>query len=117
MSKSNADPFKPGSPLEQALHFLSDAMVSSHGRPEASTRLRAEAEFVEADRGGFDVSRLAGRLVGPLARAQASHSVLPWIRVFATTSTTRASYPVALLADREIHRIEAIFAAVTMCLS
>ena len=42
MSKSDIDPFKPGSPLEQALHSLSDAMVGSHGRPEAASRLRAE---------------------------------------------------------------------------
>ncbi len=59
MSKSDVDPFEPGSPLEQALHFLSDAMVGSHGRPEAASRLRAEAESVEADRGGFDVSRIS----------------------------------------------------------
>ena len=59
MSKSDIDPFKPGSPLEQALHSLSDAMVGSHGPAQAASRLRAEAEFVEADRGGFDVSRIS----------------------------------------------------------
>ena len=39
MSKSDIDPFKPGSPLEQALHSLSDAMVGSHG-PAPGHKLR-----------------------------------------------------------------------------
>ena len=37
MSKSDIDPFKPGSPLEQALHSLSDAMVGSHGPAQAAS--------------------------------------------------------------------------------
>ena len=59
MSKSDIHPSDSGSPLKQALHFLSDAMVGSHGRPEAASRLRAEAKFVEADRGGLYVSRIS----------------------------------------------------------
>lgn len=57
MSKSDADPFEPGAPLEQALRFLSDAMVDDHGRLEAASRLRAEADSVEVSHGTFDVLR------------------------------------------------------------
>ena len=59
MSKSDIDPFKPGSPLEQALHSLSGAIGGQSWSPgggfAASRRNRRLVELVQLSPHRFQV--------------------------------------------------------------